>query len=62
VFSFNPKSYLHARVCKDFKEVLIFSIDGLTGLKEAIQAVYPKVYNGFQSCIKYLQKNMHLKN
>lgn len=40
---------------RGLEDVLIFSIDGLTGLKEAIQAVYPK--SEIQRCIIHQLRN-----
>lgn len=37
------------------QDVLIFSVDGLTGLKEAIEAVYPKA--SIQRCIIHQLRN-----
>lgn len=40
---------------RNVQDVLIFSVDGLTGLKEAIEAVYPKAY--IQRCIIHQLRN-----
>ncbi len=40
---------------RNVQDVLIFSVDGLTGLKEAIEAVYPKAY--IQRCIIHQIRN-----
>jgi putative transposase len=40
---------------RNMQDVLIFSVDGLTGLKEAIEAVYPKAY--IQRCIIHQLRN-----
>lgn len=40
---------------RNVQDVLIFSVDGLTGLKEAIESVYPKAY--IQRCIIHQLRN-----
>ncbi|MGI6697313.1 MAG: IS256 family transposase [Clostridia bacterium] len=40
---------------RNVQDVLIFSVDGLTGLKEAIEAVYPKAF--IQRCIIHQLRN-----
>jgi putative transposase len=40
---------------RNVQDVLIFSVDGLTGLKEAIEAVYPRAY--IQRCIIHQLRN-----
>ena len=56
--------YVWGEILDDIKhrgaeEVLLFTTDGLAGIKERIQERYPKA--GYQSCLVHVQRNIHAK-
>ena len=57
-------AYVWGEMLDDIKhrgaeEVLLFTTDGLAGMKERIQSKYPKAK--YQSCIVHVQRNIHSK-
>jgi len=57
-------AYVWGEILDDIKhrgveEVLLFTTDALSGIKERIEQRYPKA--GYQSCLVHIQRNIHAK-